>query len=122
MSGCEACATAARESWWGKSIPAGFTHCSECHATFPGSDRYGHCAACHQTFSGRSSFDLHQRVTEDGGLTADCMCSVIQSSNGEESLHGEPHVRKWTVGASTLVYKTAEWGGYWGQPRPEAFA
>ncbi len=119
---CAPCAVADREGWWAGSLPRGTTHCSDCHQTWPGGQRVGHCSRCHQTFSGISSFDLHQRVTADGDLGPDCLCSVVVTDLDEESTLGESRHRKWDVRSKTLYLKEADWGSYWGQEAPEVFA
>jgi hypothetical protein len=115
---CAVCAHAGEHGYWGDTIPANFTHCRDCHVTFPASNRWGHCSGCHQTFSGAESFDLHQRITGDGDIASDCLCAVAMSTTVEESLLGESHQPKWGVGSKTLTLKRAEWGSYWGQPAP----
>jgi hypothetical protein len=118
---CEVCAFAKSNGWWGSTIPAGHTHCRDCHATFPGSNRWGHCSACHRTFSGAKSFDLHQRVTKEGEIAADCLCAVSDTLPVPDTAHGHPSSRKWAVGSCLLIEKRTVWGAYWGQAAPEAF-
>ena len=119
---CAPCTTACREGWWVGTVPKNFTHCRECHVTYPGSQRWGHCARCHETFSGVESFDLHQRVNrESGDFTPDCLCTVAASCPDQESLLGVPSQRRWDVSGKTLNLKEAEWGRYWGQDVPRLF-
>ena len=59
MADCEACSFASEHGHWGKTLPKGFTHCSDCHTSWPGTQVWGHCAACHVTFRGVITFDRH---------------------------------------------------------------
>ena len=70
---CPVCEHNAEHGWWGKTIPAGATHCRDCHRTWKAKSE-GHCAGCHQHFAG-STFDAHQ--TRDRCLTADEFAAVI---------------------------------------------
>ena len=124
MTACIPCETAKRESWWADSIPRGFTHCSDCHQTYPGSNRFGHCTRCHRTFAGTRAFDMHQRITKEGEIAPDCLCSMSYTGTGEDTPSGGEQNRLWHVSASvTLETRRAEWGTYWAwdQPLPEAF-
>ncbi len=111
---CEACQSTAETGSWVKSIPQGFTHCRDCHVTYPSSNRWGHCSVCHQTFSGSTAFDLHQRVGRDGDIAPDCLCSVVRPGTGEAATYGAPCQRRWVVSDSrTLVSEFGAWGPYW---------
>jgi hypothetical protein len=114
--GCGPCRTAELLGWWADSLPRDHAHCSKCHATFPGSNRWGHCPRCHQTFSGVLAFDLHQRDDADGEFAADCMCTVLTPGVGETAVYDGIHQRKWAVSDSkSLVQESASWGYYWMQ-------
>ncbi len=117
MTACIPCETAKRESWWADSIPRGFTHCSDCHQTYPGSNRFGHCTRCHRTFAGEKAFGKHQRVTEDGEITQDCICSTSYAETGENTQPRGLVRPSWDVSASvTLEMVEVEWGTYWAIP------
>ena len=115
---CDACTHADREGWWGSTIPSGFTHCRDCHETWPGSNRWGHCARCHETFNGIVAFDLHQRADSEGLLTSSCLCSVA-AETADEPLSAIRQ-RTWQVSKSmTLDYREFKWGRAWSRPERE---
>jgi hypothetical protein len=60
--GCEVCTNTAAHGWWGRSLEAGFTHCRDCHVSYPGSQVSGHCRGCCNTFRGVRTFDAHKEA------------------------------------------------------------
>ncbi len=58
---CAVCAYSREHGWFGDTIPAGHTHCRDCHATWSGAQVWGHCAACCNTFRGETAFDRHHQ-------------------------------------------------------------
>ncbi len=67
------------------------------------------------------SFDLHQRVTKEGEIAADCLCAVSGTLPVPDAAHGHPSQRKWAASGKLLIERFAVWGAYWGQDAPEAF-
>jgi hypothetical protein len=118
IHGCVPCSFAATASWWGRTLPPRFTHCRGCHASFPGSTRWGHCSRCHQSFSGLDAFDSHQRTSDDGDFTPDCLCSTYRDAQGKVSTDDVRSERSWDVSAAVvLVLHDAGWGSFWSRDR-----
>ena len=61
-TGCVPCDHGREHGFWGKgNLPDNtWTHCKDCHVSFPGTQRWGHCSGCCNTFSGITAFDAHQ--------------------------------------------------------------
>lgn len=119
MSECKPCDHALEHGWWGDALPSRHTHCQECHATWPGSNKWGHCARCHQTFSGVSTFDLHQTMTKNGeDYTSTCLCSRYrEAGTRKESLSGSTQEQAFPVSKKmTLELREHPWGWAWHQP------
>lgn len=118
MTECAPCVYADEHGWWGDSIPTGYTHDRETHATFPSTNTWGSCSACGNIFKGIANFDHHQ----DGGkgswctkmrtLGIDALSDVAllpgglgRVERGDDGLYGAP-----SHNYQRLYH---EKGGYW---------
>jgi hypothetical protein len=101
-SGCRVCLYAAENGWWGDSIPTGWTHCSECHASWSGSQVWGHCSACHHPFRGVTAFDAHH----DSGACKG-MRNNPSPQGSEATWEGRPYVVKHQEKGDLLYWGSA---------------
>ena len=107
---CEVCAHAAEHGYWGDTIPEGYTHDRDSHATFPGSGVWGSCSACGNIFRGNQAFDFHQEAKVCSELRG-CGCDALSSP---ASLSGAPpSVLVWTYSGQTYVRRHQEKDGFW---------
>lgn len=65
MNDCDYCRYAKDHGWWGPDMPAGGTHCRDCHETWAGK-AMAHCTCCHLTFSTNGAADRAHK--KDGSV------------------------------------------------------
>jgi len=110
---CAACTFSRIEGHWGKTIPPGYTHCRDCHATWPGGNKWGHCSRCHHTFAGITTFDRHHMA----GL---CDALVSVPTPTKETLPTWEGAHIWPGGGKRYIELVeTSWGiGWqWNDPR-----
>lgn len=68
MSACEICVYAREHGSW---PDLKFTHCRDCHRTWPMRATTPHCTVCHRHFGGQRGFDRHIRFSAAGPVCTD---------------------------------------------------